>query len=130
MVDHIGRYWRVFCTGPGFLSFGVGGLVLRILVFPLLNLFVWEHQMRTAVARNLIRIAFRAFISLLRELGVLRYDITGLDRLARNGLLILANHPTLIDTVFLMAYVRRADCVVKGKRIGGATPDRLSARLI
>jgi 1-acyl-sn-glycerol-3-phosphate acyltransferase len=28
-------------------------------------------------------------------------------------LLILANHPTLIDTIFLMAFVRRADCVVK-----------------
>jgi 1-acyl-sn-glycerol-3-phosphate acyltransferase len=28
-------------------------------------------------------------------------------------LLILANHPTLLDIVFLMAFVRRADCIVK-----------------
>ena len=25
----------------------------------------------------------------------------------------MANHPTLIDTVFLMAFVKRADCIVK-----------------
>jgi 1-acyl-sn-glycerol-3-phosphate acyltransferase len=30
-------------------------------------------------------------------------------------LLILANHPTLIDTVFLMAFVKHADCIVKGR---------------
>jgi 1-acyl-sn-glycerol-3-phosphate acyltransferase len=33
--------------------------------------------------------------------------------LKRNGLLILANHPTLIDIVFLMAFVKGADCIVK-----------------
>jgi len=36
-----------------------------------------------------------------------------LNRLERSGLLILANHPTLIDTVFLMAFVKNADCIVK-----------------
>jgi 1-acyl-sn-glycerol-3-phosphate acyltransferase len=33
--------------------------------------------------------------------------------LRRKGLLILANHPTLIDIVFLMALVKGADCIVK-----------------
>jgi 1-acyl-sn-glycerol-3-phosphate acyltransferase len=115
MVSRIGRCWRVFGTGLAFFSFGVGGLILRILVFPLLNLIVWEHRLRIAIARNVIRISFRAFVELMRALGVLRYDISGLEKLGRNGLLILANHPTLIDTVFLMAFVKRADCIVKSK---------------
>jgi 1-acyl-sn-glycerol-3-phosphate acyltransferase len=51
----------------------------------------------------------------MRGLGVLRYEIVGLEKLERGGLLILANHPTLIDTVFLMAFVKRADCIVKGQ---------------
>ena len=29
------------------------------------------------------------------------------------GLLILANHPSLIDVVFLISFVRHADCIVK-----------------
>ncbi|MFJ3045527.1 lysophospholipid acyltransferase family protein [Herbaspirillum chlorophenolicum] len=107
------KYWRMAATGFSFAIFGVGGLVLRLVVFPLLDLTVRDRQRRVLVARQLIRIAFRSFIEMMRMLGVIRYDIIGLERLQRNGLLILANHPTLIDTVLLMAFVRHADCIVK-----------------
>jgi 1-acyl-sn-glycerol-3-phosphate acyltransferase len=84
-------------------------------VFPLLHLLVRRPERRVAWSRSVIRIAFRAYIELLRLLGVLRYEIEGRERLERRGLLILANHPTLIDTVFLMAFVRQADCIVKAE---------------
>jgi 1-acyl-sn-glycerol-3-phosphate acyltransferase len=60
-----------------------------------------------------IRLSFRAFVGLMRALGVMRYEVRGLDKLDREGQLILANHPTLIDTVFLIAFVHNADCIVK-----------------
>ena len=109
------RYWRVLATGFSFVTFGIGGIVLWALVFPVLNLFVWQKDRRTAWARSIIRYSFRGFVSLMRGLGVLRYELIGLERLERGGLLILANHPTLIDTVFLMAFVKRADCIVKNR---------------
>jgi 1-acyl-sn-glycerol-3-phosphate acyltransferase len=115
MFNRIDRSWRVVATGVAFLAFGAGGLGLRILVFPALNLFVRERRLRIALARHVILLAFRGFIELMRFFGVLRYDIRGLERLERGGLLILANHPTLIDTVFLMAFVKHADCIVKSK---------------
>lgn len=115
MADRISLYWRVFATGLSFFTFGVGGLLLRIVVFPLLNLFVWQRTKRVSLARVVIRGTFRSFVWLMHTLGVLRYEIHGLHRLEREGLLILANHPTLIDTVFLMAFVKRADCIVKGR---------------
>lgn len=115
MRDQLSLYWRVLATGFSFLIFGIGGLLLWLVVFPLLNLFVWQKQKRISLARTVIRLAFRAFVGLMQALGVLRYEIIGLHRLQREGLLILANHPTLIDTVFLMAFVRRADCIVKGR---------------
>lgn len=114
MLERLDCYWRVFGTALNFSVFGVGGLLLRIIVFPIINLVIWEQQLRTRLSRNVIRYAFRAFIGLLRFVGILRYEIIGLEKLDRNGLLILANHPTLIDTVFLMAFVKRADCIVKG----------------
>lgn len=113
MLEVAARCWRVFATGLSFALFGLGGLLLRVLVFPALALLVRSPVRRTAAARAVVRLAFRAFVALMRALGVLRYEIHGLDKLARGGLLILANHPTLIDTVFLMAFVRNADCVVK-----------------
>jgi 1-acyl-sn-glycerol-3-phosphate acyltransferase len=113
VLNHIGRYWRVVGTGLSFFSFGVGGLVLRVAVFPAINVFVREGRQRTSAARSVIRFTFRAFVGLMQLLGVLRYEIKGLEKLERNGLLIIANHPTLIDTVFLMAFIKRADCIVK-----------------
>lgn len=113
MSGRLNLYWRVVATGISFGVFGIGGLVLRLLVFPLLNLLVWRRERRVAWSRTVIRLAFRAYVELMRMLGVLRYEIRGQERLERGGLLILANHPTLIDTVFLMAFVKNADCIVK-----------------
>lgn len=113
MCERLGRYWRVLATGISFTVFGIGALLLRLLVFPLLTLVVHERPLRVAAARTTIAFTFRVFVGLMRALGVLRYQIVGLEKLERGGLLILANHPTLIDTVFLMAFVKRADCIVK-----------------
>ncbi|MBV6321009.1 lysophospholipid acyltransferase family protein [Duganella violaceipulchra] len=110
----LSRYWRVFATGLSFLVFGISGLLLRVLVFPALNLVVRQPDKRVSAARTLIRWALRGYVDLMRGLGVLRYEIRGVEKLDRGGLLILANHPTLIDTVFLMAFVKNADCIVKG----------------
>ncbi|WP_035820970.1 lysophospholipid acyltransferase family protein [Janthinobacterium sp. RA13] len=105
--------WRTIATALSFAAFGLGGLLLRVLVFPVLQMLVWRRETRIACARTIIRWSFRLYIGLMRFLGVLRYDLHGLDKLERGGLLILANHPTLIDTIFLMAYVKQADCIVK-----------------
>jgi 1-acyl-sn-glycerol-3-phosphate acyltransferase len=110
MLRSVIRFWRVFGTGLGFLAIGVGG----VLVFPLINVFVPRRQRRTDLARDLIGFTFRCIVRSMRAMGVFEYEITGLERLQRRGLLILANHPTLIDIVFLMAFVKRADCIVKG----------------
>ena len=104
--------WRVVATGCCFVLFGLGGLVLRCVLLPIVTMLV-PAQQRIAATRRMIRMSFRLFIAIMQRLGVLRYEIIGRERLARRGLLILANHPTLIDTVFLMAFVEHADCIVK-----------------
>ena len=109
MFNRIDRYWRVFGTALSFVAVGIGG----VFVFPLLNIFIRNRQRRSVVARHLIRLTFRGIVGLMRLLGVFQYEIRGLERLERRGLLILANHPTLIDIVFLIAFVKRADCIVK-----------------
>lgn len=113
MAEHLDRAWRTAATGLCFATFGVGGLLLRGLVFPLLNVAVHQPERRTRWARACIHHAFRLFVRLMCWLGVMTYEIVGAERLNRRGLLILANHPSLIDVVLLMAVVRHADCVVK-----------------
>lgn len=41
------------------------------------------------------------------------YSFSGAERLGRPGQLIIANHPSLIDVVLLIAFVPGAGCVVK-----------------
>jgi 1-acyl-sn-glycerol-3-phosphate acyltransferase len=43
------------------------------------------------------------------------WKLDGIEKLEREGLLVLANHPTLIDTVFIMAFIPNADCIVKSR---------------
>ncbi|GJG95362.1 1-acyl-sn-glycerol-3-phosphate acyltransferase [Cupriavidus pauculus] len=113
MADHIERGWRVLATALCFGVFGIGGLLVRLVVFPLLALMPWSPATHRRVCRDVIHHALRFFLWLMRALGVIQYQVRNGERLRRGGLLIVANHPSLIDIVFLMALTRGADCVVK-----------------
>jgi 1-acyl-sn-glycerol-3-phosphate acyltransferase len=107
------RCWRMAGTALCFAVFGLGGLLLNALGFPLLRCLVRHHQQRAIWAKALMHYLFRFFVGLMRALGVLRLEVRGIEKLQRPGLLIVANHPSLIDVVFLIAMVKRAGCVVK-----------------
>ncbi|MES2091250.1 MAG: lysophospholipid acyltransferase family protein [Pseudomonadota bacterium] len=118
MLERLNHAWRLFATALSFTCFGLGGLTLWVVVFPILSLFVRDPQRLSIVARGVIHGSFRVFIGLMHQLGILTYEVRGLEKLQRRGLLILANHPSLIDVVFLMAFTDRADCVVKASLVG------------
>lgn len=113
MLNAIDRSWRVAATGFCFSTFGLGGLAMRVVAFPLLRLGVWQRERRSALARGLIRGSFRLFVRLMCFVGVMTLEVRHAERLNRRGLLVLANHPTLVDVVILMSLTRNADCVVK-----------------
>src|SRR5947209_5702796 len=69
MIERAGRFWRIAATALSFTLFGIGGLLLRVLVFPVLALLVRSRERRARTARG----------------------------------------------VFLMAFVKRADCIVKSQ---------------
>jgi 1-acyl-sn-glycerol-3-phosphate acyltransferase len=114
MARRAGHLWRVLATGLCFAAFAVGSLLLGVVLFPLLRLFARDRQRAALQARGCIRLAFRGFVAAMRTCGVLTVEVRGLERLQGGGLLILANHPTLIDVVLLMALVEQGDCVIKG----------------
>jgi 1-acyl-sn-glycerol-3-phosphate acyltransferase len=113
MVKTVGRWSRIFFVGFAFVVFGIGGLLIRLLLFPLLHVLARNETRRAEVARDFIGWSFRRLIAFLHSTGVLDYKLIGAEKLARRGLLILANHPTFLDIVFLMAIVERSDCIVK-----------------
>lgn len=69
------------------------------------------------VGRNGIRQGFRLYIFLLRWLCGCRFDVAALEELARTRgqqpLVLVANHPSLLDAVVLAAHLPNAVCVMK-----------------
>jgi 1-acyl-sn-glycerol-3-phosphate acyltransferase len=105
--------WRLLGTAASFALFGLGGIVLGCLVLPLARLVPTGAGRRQRFARWIISRGFRGFIECMRLAGVLSYEFKGRERLGRAGQLIIANHPSLIDVVFLIGFTPVPCCVVK-----------------
>lgn len=102
-------------TALSFIIFGIGCLIIGLVISPLLRIGVRDNEKRRHLARRVIQAVFQAFIGIMKGLGVLDYHIENRERLHRPNRLILANHPSLIDVVFLLAFTPSADCIVKGR---------------
>jgi 1-acyl-sn-glycerol-3-phosphate acyltransferase len=105
--------WRLIATGFCFFSFGLGGVLLWFLVFPVLSVWPCSRLQRISRGQRVVHRIFYAFIGLMHRIGIMTYEIQGLDRLNRSGQLIIANHPTLVDIVFLISRIKQANCIVK-----------------
>ena len=65
--------------------------------------------------QKLIRGLFGFFVRYLRAFGLLELDAGGLSELRNvNGLIVVANHPGLLDAVLLVSRVPQAVCLMKG----------------
>jgi 1-acyl-sn-glycerol-3-phosphate acyltransferase len=108
------RLWRIPATGFAFASLGLGGLALAMLCFPLLRRFAPDELTGRRRTQRAISLAFQGYLFMLRLLGLITLRVEGRERIrACRGKLVVANHPTLLDVVLLMALVRNAQCVVK-----------------
>lgn len=112
MTDKAMWCWRVLARALCFLVFGIGGLLIPLLIVPVLYLLPGDQFDRQRRGKLVIHHVLRVYIGLMRWLGVLSYEIHGQADL-KNAQLVLANHPTLIDVVFLLAIIPNANCVVK-----------------
>jgi 1-acyl-sn-glycerol-3-phosphate acyltransferase len=113
-VSKLNYYRRLFCTFLSFGLFGLGGLTIGITLFPVFYALPVRREMKIALSRRVVRASFRLFIEFMKTTGVLTYEIHGAERLrGREGLFIVANHPTLIDVVFLISVANLPNCVVK-----------------
>ncbi len=103
-------YWRLVGTAFAFATFGLGAVLVGLIAMPLVRLGAANAVHR---ARQLVAWSVRAWLSAARRLKLVTYEFHGLERLGRPGQLLVANHPSLIDVLFLLAYAPGANCIVK-----------------
>jgi 1-acyl-sn-glycerol-3-phosphate acyltransferase len=107
--------WRWLGTASSFMVFGIGGLILGTTILPLIALSIRNPSQKLKIIRHIVGGAMRCFVFYMRWVGVLHYRVDGLHHVdPTQNYLILANHPSLIDVIFLLAWFPTADCVIKG----------------
>lgn len=107
------KWWRIPATGVGFGIFGVGGLLGALSVFPLIYLLPINRRLKEKITRLFVSTVFFAYINILKRLGLLSYEFHGVEHLRKPNQLILANHPSLLDVVFIIALTGDTSCIVK-----------------
>lgn len=113
MTRQLDYLWRLLGTALSFCLFGIGGLLMSLLIFSPM-LLVRNRQRRRVLARWCIHKSFKCFLSFMEFVGVMRLEVEDSEQLRTCGnVLVLANHPTLIDVVALISLMPNASCVVK-----------------
>ena len=107
-------FWRLAATGLSFSLFGIGALAITCTFFPVIHLTAGSRERAYHRCQLVVHMSFRLFVCTMRMLGVISYRLDDAARLKRSsGNVIIANHPSLIDVVFIVSLVPQARCVVK-----------------
>ena len=94
------------------LLLGLGSLLwcgVALLLYPLLPSAAGRRIGRLTIAAG-----YRAFWWLARRAGMMRLDSQPLDALRDEpGLIVVANHPSMLDAMMLVARLPRSACIMK-----------------
>lgn len=113
--ENLDRGWRCIATGACFVLFAACALLVGLVAAPLLRLCSATRATAQRRVRRVVRLACRGLVEVMRGLRLIDYRFLHAERLAKPGRLLVANHPSLIDALFLLAYTPDAGCVVKGR---------------
>lgn len=103
---------KILTSGILFTLLGVGGCMCTLLLRPVLAVLPGGREARRRRAARIIRRFFRLFVFGLEASGILEVEADGMPP-GLKGALILANHPSYLDIVILIALLPETVCVVK-----------------
>jgi len=103
--------WLLFGKLVALALIFIGGAALALLVLPTLIIIPGDQGERT---QFLMHKFFRIYLKALQLFGLIRLEIINAGKLSGGGgKMVVANHPSLLDVVILMALIPRVQCIVK-----------------
>ena len=97
-----------------FSVISLGGFLMSITIFPVILLFSKDSEKRSRRVQKILHYTFRLVTFIMRVLCLVKVKKENWHQIKTNeGQLIIANHPTLIDYVYLVSIFPQLDCVVK-----------------
>lgn len=105
---------RSFLSAFCFAIFGIGGILAGTLIVPIPLLLLNKRGQRRILSGTVHNL-WRTFIWLMCTLRLIDIKIQNGEKLSTmRGQIVIANHPSLIDVVILVAKIPCSICVVKG----------------
>ncbi len=104
---------RFVLTAFLYVTFGIGALLVAFLMVIPVAIFCRNKDSRIKIVRWINYKSFNIFSRAGQVLGVFEVSFVNDVNLNNSGQLIIANHPSLLDVVFLLGKIRQANCVVK-----------------
>jgi len=114
IFDRVELTLRAAGSGFLFVVFGIGSVVLAHGVLRIVDRG-YPRAERELRAQARLQTWFFWYIRLGTWIGILGITSSGMEGLNDEPTLIVANHPTLLDVVFLLSLVPQGDCVVKSE---------------
>ncbi len=113
MPARISTAWRALRTGVAFAALGLISLWLGAVWLPFRGLWDRSTPEPWLRAQRAIHRAYRVHAALMKALGLIEVRFLGFERLEAPGRkLLVANHPSLIDTLLIVSRLPQADCIV------------------
>lgn len=104
---------KVFFSGLSFTVFGLVGLLLSLTLLPLMYLLPMNRHKRQRAIRRLLSWLFTGYVRFMELCGLIKVSTRACENLERGGQLVVANHPSLLDVVYLIAIFKNANCLIK-----------------
>lgn len=108
------RLVKSFLTILCFFIFGLGGLVIGCIIFPIIMLF-YSRQKQKTLFLKVVHTSWRFFVWIMTFFHLIHVSVKDKEKLSNlKSTVIISNHPTLIDIVILISLIPNTTCVVKG----------------
>lgn len=107
--------YRAFMKLFFYAFFGLGSIFLAIFIFPWIRVFEHNKHKFQIKARAFVSASFRFFVNFMRATRVITLKVDDKNAFRNiHGKVIVANHPSMLDFVFIMSLVPNANCIVRG----------------
>lgn len=95
-----------------FFIFGLMCMLGNIIFIIFLVTMLYKTNFIKNISRDIVMVSWRLFLYLIRYFKWIDFEKMNVNK-HLESCLIIANHPTLLDVVFLISFIRRSNCIVK-----------------
>lgn len=110
------QIFKILRVAVLFSIFGLLCLLGNIIFISIIILQLHKIMFFQNISRDIVRYSWRFFLWCARIVDIVRCEYIGFEALnlhKNTSRIVIANHPSLLDVVLIIAKIRRINCVVK-----------------